>query len=89
MPGAVGGQNHLSIMETQKPDVILVGECPEWETVEYMRDSQFFGRKTALVILGHGLSEAPGMEYFAEWLKPKVPDLKVHYLPFKDPFTWV
>jgi len=89
IPGAAGGQGHISLLETDKPDVLIVGECPEWETVEYLRDSRFFGNKVSLIILGHGLSEAVGMEYFADWLKPKLPDMKISYIPFQDPFTWI
>lgn len=88
IPGAAGGQSHISLLESEKPDVLIVGECPEWETVEYMRDSLFFGNKTSLIILGHGFSESIGMEYFSEWLKPKIPELNINYLPFVEPFNW-
>jgi len=89
MPGAVGGQSHIRLLEREKPDVLLVGECPEWETVEYMRDSLFFGNKSSLIILGHGKSETPGVEYLADWLGPIFPEIKITYMPFQDPFTWI
>lgn len=89
MPGAAGGQRQVSIAEAEKPDVLIVGETPEWESVEYARDGRLLGSKMALVVLGHAVSEEPGMEYFVEWLQPKVGGLKVTHLESGDPFQWV
>ncbi|MEO6287654.1 MAG: Nif3-like dinuclear metal center hexameric protein [Dyadobacter sp.] len=89
MPGASGGVSHVTAVEAEKPDVLIVGEVSEWETAEYIRDSRLLGGKTALIILGHSVSEEPGMEYFAEWLQPKLADLKVTHIASGDPFTWL
>lgn len=89
MPGAAGGQRQVSIAEAEKPDVLIVGETPEWESVEYARDGRLLGSKMALVVLGHAVSEEPGMKYFVEWLQPKVGGLKVTHLESGDPFQWV
>ncbi len=43
-------------------EVLLVGEVPEWETVEYVRDASAQGRHKALILLGHEVSEEPGMK---------------------------
>ncbi|WP_315822296.1 Nif3-like dinuclear metal center hexameric protein [Paraflavitalea speifideaquila] len=32
MPGAWGGQRQVTVVETEKPDVLIVGELSEWET---------------------------------------------------------
>ena len=88
LPGAWGGQRQVSVAELEKPDVLIVGEVSEWETAEYIRDGKLLGGKTALIILGHAVSEEPGMEWFAEWLQPKLPDLKVVHLASGDPFVW-
>lgn len=88
LPGAWGGQMQVSTAETEKPDVLIVGEVSEWETAEYIRDGKLLGGKTSLIILGHSVSEEPGMEWFAEWLQPKLPDLKVAHLGSGDPFVW-
>ncbi|MBA4851269.1 Nif3-like dinuclear metal center hexameric protein [Emticicia sp. BO119] len=88
LPGAWGGSRQMSTLVNQKPDVIIVGEAVEWETVEFIRDCQSLGHESALIILGHSVSEEPGMVYFAEWLGKKIPDLKVTHIPSNDPFKW-
>ncbi len=88
MPGASGGQSHLNVVEENDPDVLIVGEVHEWETAEYIRDRNLEGKKTALIILGHSVSEEPGMEVVTEWLTPKVPGIKVTHLASGDPFAW-
>jgi putative NIF3 family GTP cyclohydrolase 1 type 2 len=89
MPGAWGGQRQVAVAESEKPDVVIVGEVAEWETAEYIRDSQLLGRKTALLILGHSVSEEPGMEWLVDWLQPRVQPLKVVHVASGDPFTWI
>lgn len=89
IPGAAGGQAHLRLIEKERPDVLIVGEIHEWETGEYIRDSYAFGSKTALVVLGHSVSEEPGMQWFRDWLAPKLPGIKVQHLVSGSPFTWV
>jgi hypothetical protein len=89
MPGAAGGQRQVALVEKQQPDVLIVGESSEWETAEYIRDERQLGGKTALVILGHSVSEEPGMEWLVEWLQPKVPGLAITHIPSNDPFTWL
>lgn len=89
LPGAAGGQMQMSLIERTKPDVFICGEVHEWETGEYIRDSQLNGSKTALIILGHSQSEEPGMKWLAEEMKPKFEGLKIFHIPSGDPFTWV
>jgi putative NIF3 family GTP cyclohydrolase 1 type 2 len=89
MPGAVGGQRQVSAVESEKPDVLVVGELSEWETAEYIRDANLLGIKRALIVLGHSVSEEPGMEYFVEWLQPKLPQVKITHIASNDPFTWL
>jgi putative NIF3 family GTP cyclohydrolase 1 type 2 len=89
LPGAAGGQRQISIVEKEKPDVLIVGEVHEWETAEYIRDTRLMGSKTSLIVLGHSVSEEPGMEYLVEWLQPKVPELKITHVASNSPFIWV
>lgn len=89
MPGAAGGQRQVSVAVAEKPDVLIVGETPEWEGVEYARDGRLLGSKMALIVLGHAVSEEPGMEYFVEWLQPKLAGLKVTHVASGDPFQWI
>ncbi len=89
LPGASGGQSHLNAVEEFKPEVLIVGEVHEWETAEYIRDSRLQGKPTSLIILGHSVSEEPGMEVVAEWLAPKLMGMKITHLASGDPFTWL
>ncbi|MDB5127501.1 Nif3-like dinuclear metal center hexameric protein [Mucilaginibacter sp.] len=89
MPGAPGGQRQIGAAIAQKPDVLIVGEVAEWETAEYIRDAHLLGANISLIILGHNLSEDPGMEYFVDWLQPKLTGVKVTHIKSGDPFTWL
>ncbi|MFI5154674.1 MAG: Nif3-like dinuclear metal center hexameric protein [Chitinophagales bacterium] len=89
MPGAAGGQSQISLVEKEKPDVLIVGEVHEWETAEYIRDARQLGSKTALIILGHSVSEEPGMDWLVNWLQPKLQGVKVTHFASGDPFIWI
>ncbi len=88
VPGAAGGQMHISIVEKEKPDVLIVGEMQEWETAEYIRDARALGSKTSLIVLGHSVSEEPGMEWLVEWLQPKITGLHIEHIASGNPFSW-
>ena len=89
LPGAWGGEMQITTAESEKPDVLIVGEVSEWETAEYIRDGRLLGAKTALIILGHAVSEEPGMEWVVDWLQPKFPKIPIAHVPSGDPFTWL
>lgn len=89
LPGAWGGQRQVSIAEAEKPDVLVVGEVSEWETAEYIRDANLLGKKIALIVLGHSVSEEPGMEWLVDWLQPKLDGTKITHVPSGNPFTWL
>ena len=89
LPGAWGGQNQISTTEKEKPDLVVVGEVHEWEMAEYIRDARLMGSKTSLIVLGHSVSEEPGMEWLAEWLQPKLDTIKVTHIASNNPFSWV
>ena len=67
-------------------DLFIVGETREWETVEYVQDLIASGKKKALIILGHVVSEQAGMKYCAEWLKGFVPEVPIEFIPAAEPF---
>jgi len=89
LPGASGGQTHISLVEKESPDVLVVGEVHEWETAEYIRDTLAMGGKTALIVLGHSVSEEPGLEWLQQWLQPKLAGIKVAHMPSGNPFRFV
>ena len=89
LPGAWGGQNQISTVEKEKPDLVIVGEVHEWETAEYIRDARELGSKISLIVLGHSVSEEPGMEWLVDWLQPKLEGIKVTHIASNNPFMFV
>jgi putative NIF3 family GTP cyclohydrolase 1 type 2 len=87
-PGAAGGQRQISNIQKYQPDCFVCGELNEWETSEYIRDARIQGRKIALVVLGHAVSEEPGMQWLVPVLKQKAPGIPVMHLPSGDPFSF-
>lgn len=89
MPGASGGRSHLAVLNREKPDTLLCGEVNEWETTEYVRDARLMGESVSLLVLGHVLSEEPGMEWLVPWLQPMVEGIDVTHIPSGDPYSAV
>lgn len=87
-PGAGGGRSQIAELQKYHPDVLIVGELNEWETAEYIRDARYQGKKMSLIVLGHSVSEEPGMQWLLPWLQPKVPGVKITHLPSGDPFSY-
>jgi len=85
--GAAPWQGHREALLADDVDVLICGETREWETCEYVRDGLAAGRRKALVVLGHCNSEEPGMEYLAEWLRPRLPGVPVTFVAAGDPFA--
>src|SRR4051794_11944784 len=67
-------------------DLVVAGETREWESVEYAQDAVAAGQKKGLIMLGRVLSEEPGMNACADWLKKLLPEVPVRWLPAGDPY---
>lgn len=81
MPGAAGGRRQMEMIMKEKPDVLICGESPEWETPEYVRNANEMGKKLALIVIGHSASEEGGSEFMAEWIKENLPEMPVYHVP--------
>lgn len=81
LPGAYGGKNQIQSISNTQPDVLVCGEVSEWETAEYVRDARAAGKQLSLVVLGHIVSEEPGSEFMAKWLKVKFLHIKTTHIP--------
>ena len=88
-PGASGFAKQVSALESDDVDVLLAGEAPEWETVEYAADAVSQGRKKALILIGHVPSEQAGMEDCAGWLKTFVKGVRIEFVATQQPFWTV
>lgn len=67
-------------------DVLVGGETREWELVEYVQDMISSGKKKALIVIGHVLSEQSGMKLCADWLKGFIPEVPIQFVPATEPF---
>lgn len=85
-PGAGGSAGHRRALQRKEVEVLLIGEVPEWETIEYVADAAAQGKRKALFLIGHIPSEQPGMENCAEWLKTFIKDVPVGFVPTIEPF---
>ncbi|MEM6349060.1 MAG: Nif3-like dinuclear metal center hexameric protein [Bacteroidota bacterium] len=86
MPGSWGKDPHIELLR-KDIEVLIIGECNEWETSEYVRDASAAGLKKGLIILGHAASEEPGMAYCRDWLMEMFPKLEIVHFPAGDAFT--
>jgi putative NIF3 family GTP cyclohydrolase 1 type 2 len=67
-------------------DAIIAGEVREWESVEYVRDTKDLGGKKALILTGRIVSEDPGMQLCAQWLRTIVPEVRSTWISAGDPY---
>jgi putative NIF3 family GTP cyclohydrolase 1 type 2 len=84
-PGAAGLETQVTALRPQEIELLIAGEASEWETVEYVRDARVQGRHKALILLGHEVSEEPGMEKCTQDLRAVFPNMKVEHIPAGNP----
>lgn len=80
LPGSSGLEKQVLALRQPGIDLLIAGEASEWETVEYVRDAVAQGRHTSLILLGHQVSEEPGMEQCAKELRELFPALRVDHI---------
>ena len=84
-PGSSGLQKQVEALRRPDVELLIAGEASEWETVEYVRDAAAQGRHKALILLGHEVSEEPGMLQCSKDLQAVFPRLKVEDIPANSP----
>ncbi|QQE77907.1 Nif3-like dinuclear metal center hexameric protein [Alicyclobacillus sp. SO9] len=90
LPGYTGGgELAIPFLRRENLDLVIIGEGPEWETPEYVRDAIAVGMHKALIIIGHLRSEESGMKYLAESVKSMFPLLPVQFIAEDPPFQLV
>ncbi len=80
LPGAAGLHEQVLALNHPETEVLIAGEASEWEAVEYVRDAVAEGRPKGLILLGHEVSEEPGMEQAAQDLRTLFPGLRVDHI---------
>ncbi len=86
LPGAAGSARQIQMLEGDDVEVLLIGETPEWETVEYVADAATEHKRKGLIIIGHVKSEQAGMEECTRWLKTFIHDVPVQFIATPEPF---
>ena len=76
----------MAVTNLQHADVILAGEPREWEAVPYTLDTTSAGGGKGLIALGRMVSEGPGVQACAAWIRSLVPDVRVEAIPVADPY---
>jgi putative NIF3 family GTP cyclohydrolase 1 type 2 len=84
--GAAGSARQIASLQRSEVEVLIIGETNEWETVEYVRDAVALGKRKALILLGHAISEEGGMQFCAVWLGRFITEVPVRFIPAGDPF---
>jgi putative NIF3 family GTP cyclohydrolase 1 type 2 len=84
--GAAGTQKHIKALQQPDLELLIIGEVPEWETIEYVRDASLEGQHKGLILLGHVKSEQIGMKPFATRIQQLFPKTPVRYIPAEQPY---
>jgi putative NIF3 family GTP cyclohydrolase 1 type 2 len=71
-------------------DVVMGGEISEvgnpLDTTEYCMDAAFFDQNKSQIIMGHEISEEPGMEDCAAWMRGFLTEVPVQFIRTGEPF---
>jgi len=71
-------------------DVVMSGEAQETDgavdNTEYVMDAATLGVAKGQIILGHAMSEEPGMEDCAEWLRSFITEIPVKLVRAGEPY---
>jgi putative NIF3 family GTP cyclohydrolase 1 type 2 len=84
--GYVAQEPGIQLLARPDVDVVVGGETREWEVVEYAQDIISTGKKKALILLGHVVSEQAGMKYCADWLRSFVTEVPIEFIAAPEPF---
>jgi putative NIF3 family GTP cyclohydrolase 1 type 2 len=73
-------------------DVVISGEQQEtdgaFDSPEYVLDAATLGMPKGWIMLGHAISEEPGMEDLAQWIRGFVTEVPVQLIRAGEPF-WI
>jgi putative NIF3 family GTP cyclohydrolase 1 type 2 len=76
----------MALENLRRADVILAGEPREWEVVPYVLDTWSTDRGRGLIAVGRLVSEGPGAEACAAWIRTLVPEVRVEAYSEADPY---
>jgi putative NIF3 family GTP cyclohydrolase 1 type 2 len=86
----LAGPGYASPTITAGVDVVVGGEGQEsdggFDNTSYVLDAAELGVPKGQIILGHGVSEEPGMEECAKWLRGFITNVPVQHIPAGEPY---
>jgi putative NIF3 family GTP cyclohydrolase 1 type 2 len=84
------GPGYATPRMTTEADVVIGGEQQEadgaFDDVEYVMDAVSLGMAKGLIMLGHVVSEQPGMEDLARWMRTFIKNVRIEFVPAEEPF---
>ncbi len=84
------GPGYATPRMTLEADVVIGGEQQEADgfsdNVEYVLDAASLGMAKGVIMLGHVVSEEPGMEDFANWMRTFIHDVPIQFVPAGEPY---
>jgi putative NIF3 family GTP cyclohydrolase 1 type 2 len=86
LPGFPPAEFQIGTLGEVNVDVLVTGEIHEWEVSEYVRDATHLGYPKGLIVIGHAVSEEPGMRRMIPWLEERLPGVTIHFVPTGSPF---
>lgn len=81
LPGFPPNEMQIGLFDVEGVDALICGEAHEWETTEYTRDAIRLGSNKALLLIGHAASEEPGIRWITTWLREKLPNQTITFIP--------
>lgn len=84
------GPGYATPRMIEEADVVIGGEQQEvdggFDNVQYVADAASLGMNKGVIMLGHVISEQPGMEDLGEWLETFVKGVPIQYVPADEPY---
>jgi len=75
-----------TVTNLAQADAVLSGEPREWEAVEYVFDTAAAGKPKGMIAIGRSVSQEPGMQACATWLRTVIAEVPVEAFAAGDPY---
>ena len=75
-----------TVRNLAQADAVLSGEPREWEAVEYVFDTAAAGQPKGMIAIGRSVSQEPGMQACATWLRTVITEVPVEAFTAGDPY---
>jgi len=89
MPGYMENEDIMAMVRDRNVDVVVCGEACEWEAFEYAEDWITAGWGKGMIMLGRAVSEDPGAQELAAWIRSFITEVPVTGIAVGEPFSYV